>query len=181
MKNAYEEIETARHYNSARSLSSQTLTLWLDALKSSIPQQEIGKILDLGCGTGRFTVPLSKAFECSVIGVEPSSAMLSVARTQNEMNIEWKHGEAESIPLANEAVNLVFMSQVFHHLSEPQTALLEINRVLAKRGYLAIRNAICEHLNELDWLRFFPEALEIEEKRMPFRQELTESVSGQSF
>jgi ubiquinone/menaquinone biosynthesis C-methylase UbiE len=181
VKNAYSDAETASRYDSARNLPSKTMTLWLDALKSFIPESKIRRILDLGCGTGRFTAALSKAFECSIIGVEPSSAMLNVALSQNEPNVEWRQGEAENIPLENESVDLVFMSQVFHHLTEPQKALREINRVLTAEGYLAIRNGIREHNKELDWLRFFPEALEIEEKRMRPRQELIESVGSQSF
>jgi len=181
MKNAYSEIETANRYDSARNLPAQTKTLWLDALKSSIPKQEIRKILDLGCGTGRFTAALGKAFECSVVGVEPSSAMLNVAMSQNEPNVEWKQGQAENIPLENQAVDLVFMSQVFHHFTEPQSALQEINRVLTLGGYLAIRNGTREYNKELKWLEFFPEALEIENKRTPSQQELRESVCGGSF
>jgi len=181
MESAYTEIETAHRYDSARSLPSQTKILWLDALKSSIPEQEIRKILDLGCGTGRFSAALGKAFECSVVGVEPSSAMLNVAMSQNEPNVEWMQGQAENIPLENQAVDLVFMSQVFHHLIQPQQALREINRVLTSAGYLAIRNGTREYNKELEWLRFFPEALEIEDKRTPSQQELKESVCGQSF
>jgi len=181
MKNAYRDAGTASRYDSARNLPSKTIAVWLEALKSYVPQQEIGKILDLGCGTGRFTSALSKAFQCSVVGVEPSSAMLNVALSQNGSNDRWKQGEAENIPLRNEAVDLVFMSQVFHHLTEPQKALREINRVLRAEGYLAIRNGTRKHNKELDWLRFFPEALNIEERRMPSRLELIESVNEQSF
>ncbi len=137
--------------------------------------------MDLGCGTGRFTVALGKAFECSVIGIEPSSAMLNVAKSQIEPNVEWKQGQAESIPLENQVVDLVFMSQVFHHFTEPQKALQEINRVLTVAGYLAIRNGTREYNKELKWLEFFPEALEIENKRTPSQQELNESVCGGSF
>jgi ubiquinone/menaquinone biosynthesis C-methylase UbiE len=161
MKNAYSKIETANRYDSARNLPSETKTLWLDALKSSIPEREIRKILDLGCGTGRFTAALGKAFECSVIGIEPSAAMLSVAISQDEPNVEWKQGQAENIPLENQSVDLVFMSQVFHHLIEPQQALREINRVLISAGYLAIRNGTREHNKS--------------------RQELNELVCGESF
>lgn len=181
MKNAYSKVETAKRYDSARHLPSQTKTLWLEALKSSIPRQEIRKILDLGCGTGRFTAILGKTFGCSVVGVEPSSAMLNVAMSQNEPNVEWKQSQAENIPLENRAVDLVFMSQVFHHLVEPQRALREINRVLTSAGYLAIRNGTREYNEELKWLEFFPEALEIENKRTPSQQELKESVCGGSF
>lgn len=181
MKNACSEIETANRYDSARSLPTQTKTLWLDALKSSIPEQEIRKILDLGCGTGRFTAALGKAFACAVVGVEPSRAMLKVAMSQGEPHVEWKQGQAENIPLESGVVDLVFMSQVFHHLVEPQQALREINRVLTAAGYLAIRNGTREYNKELAWLRFFPEALEIEEKRTPSQQELKEAVCGGSF
>jgi ubiquinone/menaquinone biosynthesis C-methylase UbiE len=181
MKNAYTEIEAANRYNSARNLPLQTKTLWLDALKFSIPRQEIRKILDLGCGTGRFTAALGKAFECSVVGVEPSSAMLDVARSQNEPEVEWKQGRAENIPLETEAVDLVFMSQVFHHFAEPKQALREINRVLTQAGYVAIRNGTREYNEQLEWLRFFPEAREIEDGRTPSQQELKELVCGASF
>jgi ubiquinone/menaquinone biosynthesis C-methylase UbiE len=181
MTNPYSEIQTANRYDSARSLPSQTQTLWLEELKSSIPKQAVRKILDLGCGTGRFTAALGRAFECSVIGVEPSRAMLNVAASQREPNVEWKQGHAEKIPLQNEAVDLVFMSQVFHHLVQPERALREINRALTPKGYLAIRNGTREYNKELEWLRFFPEALEIEDERTPFQRELEGLVCGQSF
>lgn len=181
MKNAYTEIAAASRYDSARRLPSRTKNLWLDALKSSIPEREIRRILDLGCGTGRFTSALGKAFECSVVGVEPSRAMLSVARSQNEPDVEWKQGQAENIPLETEAVDLVFMSQVFHHFAEPKCALPEINRVLTEAGYLAIRNGTREYNEQLEWLRFFPEARRIEDRRTPSQQELKELVCGASF
>jgi ubiquinone/menaquinone biosynthesis C-methylase UbiE len=181
MMNAYGDIETASRYDSARGLPPQTMTLWLEALKSSIPESDVRKILDLGCGTGRFTAALGEAFACPVVGVEPSTAMFDVAKSQSAPNVEWKQGQAENIPLESEAVDLVFMSQVFHHLAEPQQALREVNRVLTPAGYLAIRNGMREQNEELEWLGFFPEALEIEDKRTPSRQELTELVCAQSF
>lgn len=181
MKNAYSEKETASRYDSARSLPPQTKTLWLDALRSSIPEHEIGKILDLGCGTGRFTAALGEAFGCSVVGIEPSAAMLDIALSRGEPNVEWQQGQAESIPLESQAVDLVFMSQVFHHLVQPRLALQEIQRVLNPAGYLAIRNGTREQNGELAWLKFFPEAFEIEELRTPSGQELKELVPSQSF
>ena len=180
-KNAYSEIETAKRYDFARKLPSQTQTQWLETLRASLPKHAITKILDLGCGTGRFTTGLAKTFACPVIGVEPSSAMLGVARSQEAPNVEWKHGEAEEIPLQDEVVDLVFMSQVFHHLVRPGQALREINRVLTPAGYLAIRNGTREHNKDLAWLQFFPDARRIEDERTPSQEELKESVCAESF
>ena len=181
MKNAYEEIETARRYDSARGLPTETKTIWLEALKTAVPVSEVARILDLGCGTGRFTSALAEAYACAVVGVEPSAAMLGVAESRGEPHVVWKQGGAEDIPLETGAVNLVFMSQVFHHLAEPGRALREIGRVLTPMGYLAIRNGMREQNEELAWLKCFPEALEIEERRTPSREELNEAVRAQSF
>lgn len=180
-KNAYSEIETANRYDSARKLPLQTQTQWLETLRASLPKNAITKILDLGCGTGRFTTGLGKTFECPVVGIEPSGAMLNIAMAQDAPNVEWKQGEAEEIPLEDEAVNLVFMSQVFHHLVKPVQALREINRVLTPAGYLAIRNGTREHNKDLAWLKFFPGAREIEDERTPSKEELKQSVCAESF
>lgn len=181
MENVYSDVEAANRYDSARSLPPQTIALWLEELLSSIPRREIKSILDLGCGTGQFTAALGEAFGCAVVGVEPSAAMLNVARSRRVSHVEWKQGQAENIPLGSRAVDLVFMSQVFHHLVEPRQALQEISRVLTPAGYLAIRNGTREHNDEIEWLKFFPEALEIEEKRMMSGGELVGLVCGQSF
>jgi ubiquinone/menaquinone biosynthesis C-methylase UbiE len=173
--------DDAARYDAARHLPSQTKTLWLNALKSSLPNQKMERILDLGCGTGRFTTALLETFGCSVVGVEPSEAMLQVAKAQEEYDIEWKQGHAESIPLENQTIDLVFMSQVFHHLAQKQQALRDISRVMAPSSYLAIRNATRENNQEIEWLQCFPEALQIEEGRMLSQKELTEVVCSESF
>ena len=183
MKNAYCEIETASRYDSARALPAETKALWLDALRSSIPVQDVRRILDLGCGTGRFTRALSEAFGCPAIGVEPSRAMLDVAKKQqsnDSSTILWKAGQAEAIPLEAESVDLVFMSQVFHHFADARKAFEEIARVLPPGGYVAIRNGTLEHNSELLWLKFFPEAQNIEDERTPSAQDLQNFVCNQS-
>lgn len=178
MKNAYNERDAALRYDSARGLPPETKTLWLEALKAIIPAREVESILDLGCGTGRFTSALGEAYGCPVVGVEPSAAMLEVAAARGERQVVWKRGGAEGIPLGDGAVGLVFMSQVFHHLEDPRRAFDEIGRVLTPSGYLAIRNGVREQNGELAWLECFPEAREIEERRTPPRKELEETVSG---
>lgn len=178
MKNAYTERDAAGRYDSARGLPSATKTLWLETLKEIIPAREVERILDLGCGTGRFTSALGEAYGCAVVGVEPSAAMLEVAAARGDTHVTWKQGGAEDIPLEDEAVSLVFMSQVFHHLNDPRRALDEVRRVLTPSGYLAVRNGVREQNAELVWLKCFPEAREIEERRTPSRNELEETVTG---
>jgi ubiquinone/menaquinone biosynthesis C-methylase UbiE len=178
-ENPYNRPQAAKHYDVARQLPNATTALWIGALKSAIGNREIHRVLDLGCGTGRFSTALRQAFSCRVIGVEPSAAMLRVACAKQA--IELLQGQAENLPLPAEAVDLVFMSQVFHHLMDPTRALSEILRVLKPDGFLAIRNGMREENKNLKWLEFFPEAKVIEDRRAPSRPELTSLVLDQPF
>ena len=107
--------------------------------------------------------------------------MLDVARSEHVPGVEWKQGSAEDIPLEDQSVGLVFMSQVFHHLTRPERALQEIYRVLTPGGFLIIRNGTTENNDEIDWLHCFPEALEIDRKRLLSRRALEQCVCAQSF
>jgi ubiquinone/menaquinone biosynthesis C-methylase UbiE len=181
MRNAYTETAAAQRYDSARSLPSETKSVWLEAVRSAIPDGTIKRVLDLGCGTGRFTSALAETFGCPAVGVEPSRAMLDIALARGGANVQWKQGDAGNIPLEDHSVDLVFMSQVFHHLPDPKRALDECKRILTPRGYLVIRNGTREHNPELHWLRFFPEAWKIEDARTPFSREINAAVTRQHF
>ncbi len=181
IENVYDAPGAASRYNAARHLPEETKSLWLADLRALLPQASIGRCLDLGCGTGRFTAALSEAFACPVVGVEPSEAMLDIARSEGIPGVEWKQGCAEETPLEDQSVGLVFMSQVFHHFNQPEQALREIHRVLTPEGYLIIRNGTQENNDETGWLHCFPEALEIDARRILPRRALEEFICRQAF
>jgi len=181
MSDIYADPAAASRYNAARHLPEETKAFWMDSLKAVLPDVPIGRYLDLGCGTGRFTAILAQTFACLVVGIEPSEAMLAVARAEDLPGVEWKQGSAESIPLESGSVGLVFMSQVFHHLSRPQEALREIHRVLTPGGSLVIRNGTAENNEGTEWLRCFPEALAFDGRRIATRRALEETVCRQPF
>jgi ubiquinone/menaquinone biosynthesis C-methylase UbiE len=183
MSNPFIDPDAAARYNLARQMPQQSIDLWLNRLKSAVSDFYFNprRILDLGCGTGRFTLALAHTFNCPVLGVEPSEAMLKVARQHFYAHVDWRLGTAENIPVETGTADLVFMSQVFHHLLDPAKALQEVWRVLASGGFLAIRNSTRENNAQIEWLKFFPEALEIEEKRILSQQELDGLVSRHQF
>jgi ubiquinone/menaquinone biosynthesis C-methylase UbiE len=132
--------------------------------------------MDLGCGTGRFTSALADTFNCPVIGIDPSEAMLHIAQQQDDVRISWLHGAAERLPLESGSIDLVFMCQVFHHLADSQIAIKEIHRVLRSPGYLIVRNGTEECNEHIPWLSYFPEAQAIERQRIPSRKGLIDNV-----
>jgi ubiquinone/menaquinone biosynthesis C-methylase UbiE len=183
IRNPFINPDVAARYDFARQMPQETIGLWLDRLKSAVSAFNFQPryILDLGCGTGRFTPALAKTFNCQVVGIEPSEAMLSVAKRQRDRSVARGVGTAEEIPLRNKSVDLVFMSQVFHHLGDPTKAIQEIYRVLTGAGFLAIRNSTRENNLQIEWLKFFPEASAIEDKRIPAAEELGRLVCRHQF
>jgi ubiquinone/menaquinone biosynthesis C-methylase UbiE len=167
----YHDPSTALRYNGARDLPESSRRFWIDLIRSSVAQTP-ADIVDVGCGTGRFTALLHEAFGCSIIGVDPSAAMLEQAREVHGDIVEWRQGTAENLGIESASVDMIFMSQAYHHLPSVADAMLELRRVSRPDARLMIRNGTRENLEEFGWLSHFPSALELERRRAPTRREI---------
>jgi len=66
-----------------RAYSPATLALWLDRIFEVRPHAALlSRILDLGCGTGRYSGPLANHFNANVIAIDRSEKMLAEARQE---------------------------------------------------------------------------------------------------
>jgi ubiquinone/menaquinone biosynthesis C-methylase UbiE len=181
VSNIYQRKEDAERYDSARELPGETSALWMDKLASLVQQKFISQVLDLGGGTGRFAAMLQKVYKCPVITLDPSIAMLKQGLNRGLNSIHWISGSAEYIPLDRGSIDLVWLSQVYHHLKNRSLAFQEVSRVLKPTGFLAIRNGTWENDSELKWSKCFPEAKQLDARRMPFQRDITRFVCQQGF
>jgi len=92
-------------------------------------------VVDLGCGTGKFTGLLSSA-GAAVTGVEPLAAMLTTFRTRWP-NIPVVAGIAEAMPFEDRRFDVVTCASAFHWFNH-ELALPELHRVLRPGGRLGI-------------------------------------------
>jgi ubiquinone/menaquinone biosynthesis C-methylase UbiE len=76
----YDKTDMARGYDSGRSYSPEQRDRWLDVISDSVGAISVRKVLDLGCGTGRFSQALANRLNVLVIGIEPSAKMLAEAK-----------------------------------------------------------------------------------------------------
>ena len=161
-----------QRYALGRNLTSEATDALTDLLRGYVARP-VNLIVDLGSGTGRFTAALAEAFAAQVLGVEPAANMRLTAKSKSHpATIRFVQGQAESIPLDDSVVDLVFMSQVLHHLADGPKALREIGRVLKSNGSLCIRQTTRENLDSYFYQRFFPAARAVDERRLPSRKEL---------
>lgn len=119
------------------------------------------RVLDLGCGKGRFARALQD-HGASVTGIDLSTAMLADAD-----GVQRVRGSARYLPFPAGTFDAVVAIEMFEHL-EPATwrdAIAEARRVLSPRGVLAIVDKSLASLNaQRPWM---PSALvkRIDERR----------------
>ncbi|HXM50920.1 MAG TPA: methyltransferase domain-containing protein [Pyrinomonadaceae bacterium] len=164
----YDATDIASTYDLGRDHGPEFLDLWMDVVVSQVSDRTIKTILDLGCGTGRFTEALRARFDADVIGIDPSKKMLEQARSkQPDGRIRYEAGRAESIPLPDKSVDLIFISMIFHHLDNPALAAQECRRVLRDDGTLLVRTGIRERISSYPYVDFFPNSQPILEEVLP--------------
>jgi ubiquinone/menaquinone biosynthesis C-methylase UbiE len=164
----YDATDIARTYDRGRDHGPAFLKLWMDAVASYVKDEEIKTVLDLGCGTGRFTEALRARFDAKVVGIDPSEKMLEQARSkQSDERIRYEHGRAESIPLPDNSVDLVFMSMIFHHFEDPALAARECCRVLRDGRTAFMRGGTRERIASYPYVDFFPASRPILEEVLP--------------
>ena len=178
----YDETDIAERYDAARRIPDRAMRAWFDAIKSRIPPSEIRQILDVGCGTGRFSTCLAREFNADVIGVDPAETMLAKARTNTtDPRVTFLVGVAESLPVSDESVCLAYLSMVYHHLCDQRHAFLEFNRILRDGGFLCIRNSTLDLLDKVPYLKYFPSALPYNRERLPSQRDVIDIGQQRGF
>ena len=100
----------------------------------SMMRSHRGRVLDLGCGTGNYTLELrERGFD--VIGLDASGAMVEVARAKGLNCIV---GNAYTLPLPDASFDLVLSVTMFEFIHEPEKVLAEIYRVLKPGGEVVV-------------------------------------------
>jgi len=91
-----------------------------------------GKALDLGCGTGNYTVELYKrGFD--VIGFDASEKMLEIARRKLP-DVKFIKGDAYKLPFPDESFDVVLSVTMFEFIHQPEKVVNEIYRILKPGG-----------------------------------------------
>ena len=106
---------------------------------------------DIGAGSGFITEGLLER-GLRVIAVDLSEAMLEEMRRKFGKGgaVEYRIGEAESLPLEDSYVDYVFANMFLHHVESPLAALREMARIVKPGGRLVITDLDC---HDFDFLR----------------------------
>lgn len=126
-----------------------------NAISSILATFPLGRVLDVGTGTGRMMELFTNAAECFV-AIDNSTEMLRLARAKLAgMNanaaakVEIMLGDFNALPLSDESFDTVIFHQVLHYAQHPERAISEAGRVLAPSGRLMIVDFAAHDSEEL--------------------------------
>jgi ArsR family transcriptional regulator len=112
-----------------------------EALLRRLPPAPIGRLLDIGTGTGRLLEVLAPRIAAGV-GIDASRAMLALARTRLAKpglgHCAVRLADMYRLPLPDAGFDAVVLQMVLHYAEDPPAALAEAARVLRPGGALIV-------------------------------------------
>ncbi len=146
-KHNYEEFWRGRDYEHHAEML---------AIKKLLDGRHYQLAMDFGGGYGRVT-PAILEFADKVILVDPSNKQLEIGRRflKDYSNVDYvRVDQKDSVPAADDSLDLLVMIRVSHHLAEPEPIFAEIFRSLKPGGEAVIEIANEAHFkNRVKYLK----------------------------
>jgi demethylmenaquinone methyltransferase/2-methoxy-6-polyprenyl-1,4-benzoquinol methylase len=127
----------------ARLLSLGQDPRWRRFLVSRIDVRQDARVLDVATGTGAVALELVRQYGCSVVGLDRSPEMLTVARSRIAARglgtkIELLEGRAEALPFADDSFDAVTVTYLLRYVDDPAATVHELVRVVRPGGVVAM-------------------------------------------
>ena len=114
---------------------------WRKALVSEVTPQPGDRVLDVATGTGMVAAELLARADCSVVGIDQSTEMLSAARARfaarDRSRVQLVEGEAEALPFADASFDALTFTYLLRYVEDPAATMLELARVVRPGGRVA--------------------------------------------
>lgn len=121
-------------------------------LGQALGDAPLGRLLDIGTGTGRMAELFVERAE-HIVALDKSLAMLRVARAKLQHlpadRVELVQGDFASLPFGSGSFDTVLFHQVLHFAQSPAVVLAEAARVIRRGGRVAIVDFAAHQHEEL--------------------------------
>ncbi|MFC8660632.1 class I SAM-dependent methyltransferase [Streptomyces sp. NPDC057199] len=117
----------------------------------------LGLALDIGCGRGTSSAVLASLLNPQrIVGLDAAPALIDHARERTRhlqgVEVSFLQGDFHQLPLPTGSCDLAVAAFCLYHSPRPETAVAEINRVLAPGGLAVLVTKSLDSYRELDQL-----------------------------
>lgn len=114
--------------------------MWVSHLADRVDLKTVKSVLDVACGTGVVTHQFADRMNGAgkIIGYDISPEMLAIATSNANDGIEWRLGDAMSLPFPNDFFDVVTCQFGLMFFEDRVKGLREMYRVLAPQGQLLV-------------------------------------------
>ena len=121
-------------------------------LQDALGSAPVGRLLDIGTGTGRSAMALAPQAD-HIVGLDRSPEMLRLARVelQDLPHKQWElvQGDFLALPFEADSFDTVLLHQVLHYASDPALPIAEAARVCRPGGRVVIVDLAAHEHEEL--------------------------------
>lgn len=112
-----------------------------------LAEEKLGKVLELGCGTGLYTEVLAQNAE-SILATDLSDEMIEAAKKKrgNLDKVEFAKADALDLEFKEQSFDTAFMANLIHIIGNGERLIQESKKVLKKGGKIIITSFAVEEM-----------------------------------
>ncbi len=134
------DLEKEKLYNQWHQDQSEVLlpddfiNPWYETVLKLLPEKFYGKIVEIGCGNGDFSIRLAKKYpDATIVGTDFSPTAIDIARSKlfpQLANISFYVENAEKLSFNDSDFDMVISCETMEHVFNPQVMATEMYRIL---------------------------------------------------
>ncbi len=111
-----------------------------------------GRVVDVGCGNGRYLRQLAATTTAELVGLDLSAALLSDLRPRLGARARLAVCDAAALPLPERTADVVLAMHMLYHVADMAQGARELRRIVKPDGTVLVATNADGHLAEIDAL-----------------------------
>lgn len=139
------------------------------------------RVLEVGCGSGNYSIAMADQTGCTAEGIDPAPAMLEQARSRPSA-VRFRAGAADNLGVGDSSHDLIFSVDVIHNVADIDAYMANAYRALAAGGRLCtVTDSAWVITHRVPLTSYFPETAAVDLRRYPGVERLRQAMLGTGF